>query len=198
MWMDRKWNVFSLYFIYQYLIVLLQLGRAFLFFFRIYFPRSKVCLYPFVLLTDRIESDYLFSLFLQMMQFSSSSPFSVAAAPQWTDFISMLDRNKILSDQKLKIDIQPPVCEMPLLKASSLLLLPSYILALHYIPLWPASLWPQIHSYRSKRDFFAHTRRHTDKKPLVLVSTFLKVLLSCYRNSLVLSSNLEDLNLKSG
>lgn len=133
--MDRKWNVFSLYFIYQYLIVLLQLGRA-MFFFRIYFPRSKVCLYPFVLLTDRIESDYLFSLFLQMMQFSSSSPFSVAAAPQWTDFISMLDRNKILSDQKLKIDIQPPVCEMPLLKASSLLLLlPSYILALHYIPL---------------------------------------------------------------
>ena len=31
----------------------------------------------------------------------------------------MLDRNKILSDQKLQIDIQPPVSEMPLLKASS-------------------------------------------------------------------------------
>ena len=98
-----------------------------MFFFRIYFPRSKVCLYPFVLLTDRIESDYLFSLFLQMMQFSSSSPFSVAAAPQWTDFISMLDRNKILSDQNHKIDIQPPVSKTPLLNVHTAYNAPFYL-----------------------------------------------------------------------
>ena len=92
--MDRKWNVFSS-FIYQYLIVL-TIRKSLSSSASIFQGQKFVCIHLYCLQTE------LFSLFF----FTDDAVFlalsvEVALEPQWTDFISMLDRNKILSDQKL-------------------------------------------------------------------------------------------------